>query len=124
MLIISVFFFFKGACCGFSLGRGRDGFGAALAGIAFLGNFAFCGDVDVGAAYEDEDDAGSAGALFGGGGFGFMALGSWPCPEAAARDASAARRAPSVPPSCLKTSSFTLGSRFGAIFSCQANLPR
>ena len=74
--------------------------------------------------YEDDDDAGSAGALFEGGGFGFMALGSWPCPEAAARDASVARRAPSVSPSRLKTSSFTLGSRFGAIFSCQANLPR
>ena len=49
--------------------------GAALAGMAFCGNFAFCDGADVGVAYED-DDAGSAGALFGGGGFGHMALGS------------------------------------------------
>ena len=74
-----VFFFFWGACCGFSLGGGRDGFGAALAGIAFCGSFACCVGADDGVAYED-DDAVSAGAPLGGGGFGPIdGLLSMPC---------------------------------------------
>ena len=70
--------------------------GVALAGIDFCGTFAFGAGADDGVA--DEDDAASEAVAFGGGGFGAIALGSCPYPDAAALDASAACWAPSLSP--------------------------
>ena len=94
-----------------------------MAGIAFCDSFACGVGADDGATYED-DDAVSAGALLGGGGFGSVDLGSCPCPAAALREASAARWAPSLSPMLLKTASVTSGSRFGAMDCFHPNLPR